>query len=73
MTPLHKLPTGEWINLTSVIRISPMEGISNGATPFVFVQYGGNYSRVNFSYYPDAQDYADALAALVNAAHEETK
>ena len=76
---LYRLPDSTWIKLTDVtsIRTYPVGHFYSGTTkplspPSVYVDRGANSIVLEFETYTDAQNYADELAAAVNAAPAQT-
>ena len=66
--PLHRLPLGEWIDLSLVTRIYalPVEDIR--PMPRVTIELGEHMgASMEFPTLAAAQAYADELAAIVNA------
>lgn len=72
--PLHRLPNGEWIDLTLVTRITTLPVAEPyRPTPVVTVFLNeNNYIPLSFTDLPNAQTHADELAALVNEARKST-
>lgn len=70
MSPLYKLPTGEWIDLADVHSINPVKkGDYEKSTDRVLIGHrNDNVYLVPFDDFPSAQAYADFLGGEVNAA-----
>jgi len=68
MDPLYRLPTGEWIELDQIHRISPLEGYDDGVVPHRVEILEREMLTVPFDSFSAAQAYADELAKLVNEA-----
>lgn len=65
---LHRLPNGKWLTLTKITGISPAETYGVDYTTVFIKCDDGSGAAVKFDTYAHAEEWADHLAALVNAA-----
>lgn len=65
MNPLHRLPNGEWTDLTEIRHIK-----TDSSEGFCVMVLGVTMVTLGFEGRAEAHAYADELAALVNAARE---